>query len=192
MSRGLSNNQNTYLAGNSLIGVTLIHIVVYGGSDLRFTDAPFNISYDGNTFEAQGKFLGISETSETADLQITNINIILSALDLTLVQTLAKSNQINQQVTIRRAFLDPTDNSLIGDSAGDRAIVIFQGRTAGYRIKDDNNTATLNIEVTSQFSNFARLSGRRTNQGSLQREHSTDFGFEYSHESIRDIKWGKL
>lgn len=192
MSRGLSNNQNTYLAGNSLIGVTLIHIVVYGGSDLRFTDAPFNISYDGNTFEAQGKFLGISETSETADLQITNINIVLSALDLTLVQTLAKSNQINQQVTVRRAFLDPTDNSLIGDSAGDRAIVIFQGRTAGYRIKDDNNTATLNIEVTSQFSNFNRLSGRRTNQGSLQREHSTDFGFEYSHESIRDIKWGKL
>tara|TARA_A100001201_G_C4094945_1_gene203379 strand:+ start:2726 stop:3304 length:579 start_codon:yes stop_codon:yes gene_type:complete len=192
VSRGLSNNQNTYLAGNSLIGVTLIHIVVYGGSDLRFTDAPFNISYDGNTFEAQGKFLGISETSETADLQITNINIVLSALDLTLVQTLAKSNQINQQVTVRRAFLDPTDNSLIGDSAGDRAIVIFQGRTAGYRIKDDNNTATLNIEVTSQFSNFNRLSGRRTNQGSLQREHSTDFGFEYSHESIRDIKWGKL
>ena len=192
MSRGLSNNQNTYLAGNSLIGVTLIHIVVYGGTDLRFTDAPFNISYDGNTFEAQGKFLGISETSETADLQITNINIVLSALDLTLVQTLAKSNQINQQVTVRRAFLDPTDNSLIGDSAGDRAIVIFQGRTAGYRIKDDNNTATLNIEVTSQFSNFNRLSGRRTNQGSLQREHSTDFGFEYSHESIRDIKWGKL
>ena len=192
MSRGLSNNQNTYLAGNSLIGVTLIHIVVYGGSDLRFTDAPFNISYDGNTFEAQGKFLGISEASETADLQITNINIVLSALDLTLVQTLAKSNQINQQVTVRRAFLDPTDNSLIGDSAGDRAITIFQGRTAGYRIKDDNNTATLNIEVTSQFSNFNRLSGRRTNQGSLQREHSTDFGFEYSHESIRDIKWGKL
>jgi len=192
VSRGLSNNQNTYLAGNSLIGVTLIHIVVYGGTDLRFTDAPFNISYDGNTFEAQGKFLGISETSETADLQITNINIVLSALDLTLVQTLAKSNQINQQVTVRRAFLDPTDNSLIGDSAGDRAIVIFQGRTAGYRIKDDNNTATLNIEVTSQFSNFNRLSGRRTNQGSLQREHSTDFGFEYSHESIRDIKWGKL
>lgn len=191
MSRGFSSAQNTYLAGNALVGITLIDIGVYGGTDLHYTDCPFNIDYNGTTYTAQGKFLGISEASETADLQITNINLILSALDLTTVQTLGKSNQINQEVTVRRAFLDPTDNSLIGDSAGDQAITIFQGSVGGYRIKDEQNTATLNIEVSSQFTNFDKVSGRRTNQGSLQKEFATDFGFEYSHESLKDIKWGK-
>lgn len=191
MSRGLSSAQNSYLAGNSLIAVTLIEIGVNSGTDLYYTDAPFDIDYNGTTYEAQGNFLGISETSETADLQITNINLVISALDVNNVTTLATSNQINQNVSIYRAFLDPTDSSLIGDSAGDQAILLFKGKISGYRIADANDTATITLEVTSQFANFNRKTGRRTNLGSFQREHEFDFGMEYSHETTQDIKWGK-
>lgn len=191
MSRGLSANQNSYLAGDSLTALTLIDIGVYGGSDLHYTDGPFDIVYNTVTYEAQGAFLGISETSETADLQITSINLVISALDLTNVQTLAQSTQINQTVSVYRVFLDPTDNSLIGDSSGDQAILIFKGKIAGYRIEDANDTATITIEVTSQFANFDRITGRRTNLGNIQREFPQDFSMEYSHESLQDIKWGK-
>ena len=191
MTRGLSANQNSYLAGDSLTSFTLIHISIYGASDLYYTDGPFDVTYNGQTYEAQGQFLGISETSETADLQITSINIIVSALDLTTVQTLANSNQINQDVEVYRVFIDPTDNSLIGDSAGDEAILLFKGKIAGYRIEDAKETATLTIEVNSQFTNFEKKNGRRTNLGSFQKEHPTDFGMQYSHEPLLDIKWGK-
>lgn len=191
MSRGLSANQNTYLAGNSLITVTLIEIGINGGSNKFYTDAPFDIAYDGDTYEAQGNFLGISESSETADLQITNINLVISALDINNVRDLCNSNQINQDVTIWKAFLDPTDNSLIGDSAGDRAIMIFKGKIAGYRIENAEDTATITLEVSSQFANFNRTSGRRTNLSSAQKFHPTDFGMQYSHETLQDIKWGK-
>lgn len=192
MSRGLSNVQNTYLAGNALIEITLIDIGVQGGTDRHYTDCPFDIVYDGTTYEAQGHFLGISETGESADMQITNINLIISALTLDNVTTLARSNQINQDVTIYRAYLDPTDNSLIGDSAGDNAILLFKGKIGGYRITDANDTATITLEVTSQFANFDRRTGRRTNLGNLQREHPQDFGFQYSHETLQDLSWGKV
>lgn len=191
MSRGLSTAQNTYLAGNSLISVTLISIGVNGGSDLYYTDAPFDITYDGNTYEAQGHFMGISEAGEVSELQITNVSLTINGLDLNNVQTLATSNQINQQVTVRRAFLNPIDNTLIGDSAGDNAFVIFQGKIAGYKVTNATDTATITVEVTSQFANFQRITGRRTNQASLQKEFSTDFGFQYSYEPLNDIKWGK-
>jgi len=191
MARGLSAAQNTYLAGDSLIEVTLIDIGVQGGTDVAYTDAPFDITYDGTTYEAQGHFLGISEAGEVADMQITNINIVISALTLSNVTTLARSNQINQDVTIQRAYLDPTDMSLIGDSAGDQAILIFKGKIGGYRVSDANDTATITIEVQSQFANFNRKTGRRTNQGNLQKEHPQDFGFQYSHETLQDMKWGK-
>lgn len=191
MSRGLSTAQNTYLAGNSLISVTLITIGVNGASDLNYTDAPFDITYDGTTYEAQGQFLGISEAGEVSELQITNVSLTINGLELSNVQTLATSNQINQDVTVRRAFLNPTDNSLIGDSAGDNAFIIFKGKIAGYKVTNATDTATITLEVTSQFANFQRITGRRTNQASLQKEFANDYGFQYSYEPLNDIKWGK-
>lgn len=189
--RGLSNAQNTYLAGNALLVVSLIEIGVNGDSDLYYTDAPFDVDYAGNTYEAQGNFLSVSEAQETADIQVTNINLIISALDSDMVTKLARSNQINQTVTIRKAFFDPTDYSLIGDSAGDTALVVFKGNIAGYRVEDSEDTATIQLEVSSQFNNFNRTSGRRTNLGNFQREHPNDYFMQYSHESLQGIKWGK-
>jgi hypothetical protein len=191
MSR-LSNVQNTYLAGNSLISLTLIEIGVNGGSTLRYTDGPFDITYNGDIYEAQGNFLGISETNEVSELQITNISLTLNGLDLTSVQTLCVTTQINQLVTIRKVFLDPQDNSLIGDSTGDKAVVIFRGKISGYKTINSTDSATITLDVNSLFTNFNRMAGRRTNQASLQQEHPNDYGFQYSHESIRDIKWGKV
>lgn len=191
MSR-LSTVQNTYLAGNSLLVLTLVDIDVNGGSTVRYTDGPFDITYNGNIYEAQGNFMGISETNEVSELQITNISITINGLDLSNVQTFCTSNQINQLVTIRRVFLDPNDYSLIGDSTGDKAVIIFKGKIAGYKTTNATDTATIVLDVNSLFTNFSRMTGRRTNQASLQQEHPNDFGFEYSHESIRDIKWGKV
>lgn len=200
MTRGLSAVQNTYLAGDSLIGITLIYIAVNGGTDLYYTDAPFDIDYDGDTYEAQGKLIGISESQEVAELQITNITLTLTALDLTLVQTIATSAQINQDVLIYRAFLNPTTNELIGDSSGDQVVPIFKGKINSYTIKDSDDTATISLDIKSQFSNFTKSTGRRTNVTSLQNLTSlqpsvssipNDFGFEYSHETLRDLRWGK-
>ena len=191
MTREFSSVQNSHLAGDELISYTLIDIGVNGASDLYYTDGPYDVTYNSQSYSAQGNFLGISETQETADLQITSINIVLSALDLTSVQTLAKSNQINQNVTVRRVFFNPVTETLIGDSAGDQAITLFKGKIAGYRIQDSDETATITLEVTSQFANFDKKTGRRTNLVSFQREFSTDFGMEYSHDSLLDIKWGK-
>lgn len=191
MTRALSQTQNQHLAGDAFISFTLIDIGINGGTDLHYTDGPYDVDYNGTTYEAQGQFLGVSETSETADLQITSINLVISALDLSTVQQLATSNQINQDVTIRRVFVDPTDQSLIGDSAGDESILLFKGKIAGYRIEDAEDTATMTIEVNSQFTNFDRRTGRRTNLANFQREYPNDFGMQYSHENLLDIKWGK-
>ena len=195
MSRGPNENFNNHLAGDSFIAYTLIEIDVHGGSTLKYTDAPYDIeAYFGGTYLAQGNFLGYSEASETADLQITNINLIFTALDITSVRQLCNSNQINQTVSIRRVFVDPSDSalSLITDSSGViDTIDIFEGSIGGYRIEDAEDTATVTIEVNSQFTNFDRRNGRRSSLKNFQREHPTDFGMEYSHESMLDIKWGK-
>lgn len=191
MSR-LSTVQNTYLAGNSLLVLTLVEINISDGSVVRYTDGPFDITFNGDTYEAQGNFMGVSETNEVSELQITNISLTLNGLDVSNVQTFCNSSQINQLVTIRRVFLDPNDYSLIGDSTGDKSVIIFKGKIAGYKTVNATETATITLDVNSLFTNFNRMTGRRTNQTSLQTEFPQDHGFEYSHESVRDIKWGKV
>ena len=192
MVRNLTTDQNVYLAGNSIISVLLIDIGMANGSTTRYTDAPYNISFNSNTYTAQGVFLGVSETEENADVQIVSATITLSALDTSYVTSFATSAQINQLVTIRRAFINFTTNQLIGDSAGENAITIFRGRISGYSVNNNVNTAEITIQVSSQFINFDKRSGRRTNQGNFQVEHPTDNSMEFSAVSLKDIRWGRV
>lgn len=192
MVRNLTTDQNVYLAGNSIISILLIDIGMANGSTTRYTDAPYNISFNANTYTAQGVFLGVSETEENADVQIVSATITLSALDTSYVTSFATSAQINQLVTIRRGFINFSTNQLIGDSAGENAITIFRGRISGYSVRNDINTAEITIQVSSQFINFDKRSGRRTNQGNFQVEHPQDHSMEFSAVSLKDIRWGRV
>jgi len=187
MSRLRGSNTNTALARDALVTYLLLDL-----NGTYYTDAPYDIVYDSKTFLAQGIFLSITSASETSEVSITNITITLSALDPTTVATFAVSSIINKDVIIHRTLIDQTDNSVIDDSTGDGPILIFQGRVAGYQIKDAVKTAGLSIQVDSLFSNFEKINCRRSNLKNFQREYPADFSMEYSHEAVKDIRWGKL
>jgi len=190
MTREFSNSLQTYLAGNSLIEVFLVSIETTTGTNY-FTSAPFDIQYNSQNYLAQGDFLTISEGQETAELQIHSVNIILSAVDITNVTTYGVSDIINKNVQIHRAFLDPITLQLNGDSSGDAVFLAFKGKIAGYQITNNINTADIQIQVSSQFINFTRKAGRRSNLVSFQREHPQDKSMQYSHETLTDIFWGR-
>jgi len=191
MTRQFSSALQTYLAGNSIVSILLIKINIQAGSPVYYTDAPFDIVHDGNTYLAQGNFLKTTQGQETAQLQISSVTIGLTALELSNITTFARSEQINQEVEIRKGFLNPITNQLIGDSAGDHIFLVFKGRITGYSVNHSATTADIAIQVSSQFMNFERKSGRRSNLINFQREHANDYGMEYSHETLIDIHWGK-
>lgn len=185
MNRGLSVDQLNVLASASITSVYLIQIGINNGTDLYYTNAPFDITIGSDTFEAQGNFINIGSTNEKANIEITNVQITVSALDLSLVQQLAVSDQINQEVSIYKVFLNQTDNTVITDK-----VLLFQGRISSYNIQQAERTATMSINVASQFDDFEKSTGRRTNLGNIQKEFPQDYSMEYSHVTLRDIKWG--
>jgi hypothetical protein len=189
MARGFTSTLNTYLAGNSLIGCLLLDIETGSGTS-RFTDNSFDIVFNSNTYQAQGDFLNISERDETAELQIHSVNISLSALKTSNITTYATSTQINKNVEIRRVFLNPSTNGLLGNGTTDTGYLLFKGKIAGYSVTNNQNFADIQLQVSSQFINFNRKNGRRTNQQNFQREHPNDHSMQYSHETLAEIKWG--
>jgi len=191
MTREFPNSLQTYLAGNSFVSVLLVKIQKPDNSYTLWTDAPYDIDFNGDNYLAQGDFLSITEGQETSEIQIHSVSIQISALDVTNITTYATSNIINRTVEIRRAFLDPITQQLQGDSSGDSGFLLFKGRVAAYAVNNNVNNADIVLQVSSQFINFQRTSGRRSNLTNFQREHPDDFGMEYSHETLTEINWGK-
>ena len=185
MARGLSATVQTYLANQSQIRVLLIDITT-PSSTIYYTTAPFDVDYSGNTYTAQGNFLGVSNVEENAELIITSCQLVISAIDTANITTYATSSIINKSVIVRSAYLDPTDNSIVGTP-----IITFKGKITGYTISDADATATIALEVASTFANFDKTNGRYTNEGSFHREHAQDRGMEFAHESLQDLKWGR-
>ena len=175
MTRQFTDTLNTYLAGDSLLTAILLEIDVIDSagtvSTNYFTDNAFDIFFSGNTYLAQGEFLSFTESQESGDLNISNVNIAISALDVSLVRTYAVSSQINAGVRIYRAFLDPNTRFLLGDSGDDALVLLFKGKVAGYSVTNNQTTADIQYQVSSQFVNFNKKNGRRSNLQNFQREH---------------------
>ena len=185
MTRGLSATIKSRLASLSQVRVLLVSVATTGSTQY-YTNAPFSIVFDSNTYEAQGNFLGVTEVEENAELIITNLNLLISALDSTNVTTFAKTEMVGKEVIVRSAYLNPTDNSII-----DTPIITFKGKVTGYSVTNADKTATISLEVASTFANFEKTTGRYTNEGSFRREFPNDRSMELSHEDIQDIKWGR-
>jgi hypothetical protein len=197
VARNFSDPLNTYLAGNTFTAVLLLKIDAPDFSDsggatqtLYYTDNPYDLTFDGDTYSAQGQFINITESSINAEVQISSVNISISALTTSNVTTFASSEMINKNVSIYRGFIDPSTNVLFGDSAGENAFLIFKGKVAGYSVNNQQTYADITLQVSSQFVNFNRKNGRRTNLNNFQREHPNDYGMEFSHEALSEIKWG--
>jgi len=185
MPRELSATLRSHLEGNQFILIQMVDIETTSGTNY-FTDCFFDVAYDGNTYTAQGSFLGIGTAEESTEVIVGKTQISLSALETANITTYATSSIINKSVIIRLAFLSPTDYSIIGDP-----VIVFKGKIQSYAVNDAKKTSTIVLEVASTFANFEKTNGRLTNQGSLQREHPTDFGFEFSDQTVSDIPWGR-
>ena len=201
MPRNLSDTQNQYLANNAIIGILLIELTNKNGVLEYYTDAPYDITIGGITYSATDKILQITEHTETAELQISSVNLVLSALSTNAITDFATPQMINKTVTIRRAFIDSATQLLVGDSGGDLSLILFKGTVSGYQVQNDQVTATITLEVSSQFADFRRINGRRTHEANYRNattlasvsgfKPSEDRIMEFAFEGVQDIRWGQ-
>ena len=67
----------------------------------------------------------------------------------------------------------------------------FDGRIKDFTISESRASAQLTLEIASQFADYERKNGRRTNNASQQRFFASDVGMEFSPQIQTDIKWGR-
>ena len=192
MTRSIASATQTKLAANQIFVADLIELQL--ATPQYFTTTNIDISYDSstapdagaNTYLAQGQFVNYGNIIESADLRINTLDMTFTAVDTTTIALLLNNNFIDKRVVIYRVILDSQYNF-----TDDDVWMLFDGRITAYGIRETNETAECTITVASQFADFMRTSGRKTNPASQNIHFASDKGMDFSPQIVKDIKWGK-
>lgn len=180
MARGLSNALKTELANQNIKPILLVEMLF--PTPQRITNHYKNVSFNSNTYTSSSHLLSITNKSESAELNVANFTITLSAVDSAFTSIVLNNVVSNDEVSIDIGLLNSSD-ALIDTYNYDKGFI------ESFRI--DTNKAIISIICTSHFSDFSRIAGRKTNEGSQQRFFATDKGFEFSALTVADLKWGR-
>lgn len=192
MTRSIISSAQTKLAGSSLFVADLIEL--HFDTPLYYTSTNANVQYDSgtaptagtNTYLAQGQFLSYGNITETSDLRLSSLDITFTAVDTTTLSQLTNNNYIDKRIVIYRAILE-NDYSLTPEEV----FMIFDGNISGYGVRESDDSAAITVTAASQFANFERTNGRRTNPASQNVHFANDRGMDFSPEIIQDLKWGR-
>jgi len=192
MSRNITADLQTKLEGRSLFLADLIELHL--DTPIYFTTTNINLIYNSptspdssvTTYLAQGQFVGYGNINESADLRVGTLELTFTAVDSTMVAVVLNNDYIDKRVVIYRAILNRDYSFTETD-----VFLTFDGYVTGYTIKEEDKTATLILECSSQFADFERTNGRRTNPASQNLHFPTDRGMDFSPQIVKDIKWGR-
>jgi len=184
MPKNLVTALRSRLAAQDITAGVLVSIATESGTQ-RYTSLPFDIDVGGNTYSSSVDLLGTGEIEENSELFIATTTIGLAATASN-ISLFAQSSIINKTVEIQFVYLNPTNNTVIGD-----AVTLFKGQVTGYSMTERPTSASIALSVSSVFANFDKNNGRRTNPGSFKREHPSDDSMEFSYAKYGDIPWGK-
>ena len=146
------------------------------------TDAELN-----GEFIPQSSLLSISPIEEDANFQIGEVNVTLSGVTGAAIALLLRNPYLDRTVKIWRGLFDDEFNVV------DVPVLIFDGNISGAVISDDpaEGTSTVQVTVSSQWVDFERRNGNKTNDSEQQSRFPGDRGLEFAAESIRNILWGR-
>lgn len=192
MPRSLDTTLTDKLAGRQIVVADILELHL--ATPVYLTNAPFSINYDSdtapdtgvNTYTAQGQFLTFGNVQETTDIRISSIDIGFTAVDLTTIALVTNNEYIDRRVVIYRVIME-SDSTFENNNV----FQFFDGRINTFSIAEQQQTAVLTISCSSQFADFERTAGRRTNPASQNIFFPNDRGMEFSSQIVKDIKWGR-
>ena len=187
MTRGLTTAVKNALATNN---IRPVHLITIGfGTPINITDNAYDLtsSVSGSsvTYSSSSFLMSIPTFTEETDLTKTSLQITLSGVNQTFISTCLNENVVNDSVTIFRGLLDD-NGALIADP-----FLLYKGAIDTFSISETNTESLVNLTIVSHWADFNKVSGRKTNNSSQQRFFSTDVGFDFSSQTVLDLKWGR-
>jgi len=152
----------------------------------RITDNVREISYDGNTYSPEQLLLSTGSVSRKREINADSYEVVVSNIDQTIYQDYVVTNYTNQPVDVYLGFLTESGDLISSVSV----MPVFKGVVDSWGLSESGSKSTLTIRMTSHWSQWKLITGRRTNSDSHEERHPGDTVFEFSHQEELPIKWG--
>ena len=192
--RGASSAVLTAIASSSNRPLHLLEAAfdVADGGTVYLTDSYRTITWNGNTYLAFGYFLGFTQLTETRELQITQAQVQLSAVDQVWVAFLLNRQYIGRQLTVRKAFLDANEAVIVDP------FPILIGQMDAPLVSEDptSGQCTIGLQVVSYGVDIEAPAGIHTNMGEHQSLFPGDLGLQFAAQTAalaggRLVYWGR-
>ena len=164
-----------------------LYIDIDGG--IYITNAPMNITIDGDEYVSIGQFLGFSQIEENRLFTSSDITVTLAGIPAfetgdSFLQQVLQHDYVDKEVKIYRTFFDH-------DSHID-SFLMFSGRVDNPVIQDDpQDTTTVAANCSSHWVDYERTNGIMTNDNRQVALYSGDRGFQYANQIVKDTTWKK-
>jgi len=181
MPRSLSAGLQTQVSAQQTKTAFLVELNL--STVIRLTDFYRDVTYDSNSYEAGGSFLAVDTTTETGQLQVSDINLGFSNVTNQVRQLVRDGAFTDKVVNVYIAYFDENE-SLVG------AINYFTGQIKNVNISETLEDSLLSMTVASHWANWNLTKGRHYSDESQQSVYSGDRGLEYATQTKSDVRWG--
>ena len=165
----------------------IIEIAV--GSGYYITNAPFDISYGGDTYISMGGLISADAVEENIGFEIEKLNVMIGGIDpmpgdsIPFIQKILELDYVDRNLIITRVYYNQ------GSQVG--GVQIYSGyiNSAGIERSLGDQGVAVKLETSNNWTDFARVNGRQTNDNSQQAVFPGDLGLEYCKEMQKQVEW---
>lgn len=157
----------------------------FSSGTLYLTEAGHDITYAGQTYLANGILLDMDNPKFTKEMRVGEVKIGLTAVDQSSIAILLNNNQINRDVNVYRAYLDPATDQVIPDP-----ILIHRWMITGFDVSEDGSESVVALGLASEWADWKKPGGIRTTDASQKRHYPDDDIFEFATAIKPALKWG--
>jgi len=183
MSRTLNAATQAALASDDFNVATLVRLDF--PTILRLTDWNRDITAFSSTFVSSPDLTSTPGVTENAELRVNTTEIEFGGESQTYAALILTNDYMDVRGRVWKAVLDSSE-SIVGSP-----ILFFDGRIVSYAIEDDDKKSRVGVSLASHWKDFDLKKGRLTNSNSQNLYFPSDRGFDFAHETRKDIKWGK-
>jgi len=181
MARSISAGLQTQVANDANKIAFLLEFNF--STPFRVTNFYRDVTYDSNSYQAGGEFVGVSTSPETGEARVEQIEITLANVTATIRNLIEAGNYTNVSANIYIAFFN-TNETLID------ATTYFSGFVSSASLLEKKDVSSVVIQVSNHWANWNLKKGRHFTDESQQKVYSGDRGLEYADQTKDDIRWG--
>jgi len=146
------------------------------------------LTFDSNTYEGVGEFLGIEAITETVDGSANGVALTLSGIPTDIRTPLFDDKYSGREAEVFMGCFNPNSGEILDDP-----VTLFKGHMDTDFLREDGKTATFTLRVESRIVDLLRS---REHRYTLEGQHTlkgatTDDGLEFMPTMQEtQIKWG--